>query len=106
MAPPPKSLGSCRSLEAESQGWLPQQNICGRRGMFDWKIARGTLKTNFFPRRRGEVRRTEYVWRTLRGADSKRRLGRRGVTWHNGWFKPVNRNNILSRPKLECKVSG
>ena len=38
--------------------------------------------------------------------DSKRRLGRRGVRWHNGWFKPVNRNSILLRPKLERKVSG
>ena len=24
----------------------------------------------------------------------------------NSWFEAMNRNNILSRPKLECKVSG
>ena len=24
----------------------------------------------------------------------------------NSWFEAMNRNNILSRPELECKVSG
>ena len=52
------------------------------------------------------MRRTEDGGRTLRGATSWRRLGRRDVRRHNGWFEAVNRNNILSRPELECKVSG